>query len=365
MATRRWILFLLPAAMIAAFAGCEGVNTFGVQNPPPPPPSTLTIAVQGAGSVAVGSTMSLTAVVSNDSSNAGVDWSLTCANPDSCGSLSSTHTASCPTPPIANCISIYTPPTNFTGNSLTVDIVAYATESHATNQLARINVTAFGSNLKASNYVLQAQGVEGNGPNYQFAGVITLDGNGGVVGGEQTVNFFDTNAGSLVSHTDAVAGGSYFLGPDGRGTMTINVNNDNDIGGNGIETFTFVFLNSAQALIAQGDLSGAATGVTASGTMDLQTSTAMPSGGYAFVVSGQDVATLNPTAFGGIFNIETDALSFCTTPASTKYCVIDQILSPIASPGTVSLNKYRWQPQQHYVDRLYRGPNSHKTDRER
>ena len=38
--------------------------------------------------------------------------------------------------------------------------------------------------------------------------------------------------------------------------------------------------------------------------MDLQTSIVTPTGGYAFVVNGTDVATFAPTAFGGVFNID-------------------------------------------------------------
>src|SRR5208337_1081009 len=154
-----------------------------------------------------------------------------------------------------------------------------------------------GNNLQAGNYVLQAQGVDANTgePNYQFAAVIQVanggagSGNGVITAGEQTVNFFDSALATpaLVSKTDTISGGSYFLGPDGRGTITTTTA-DSDIGGNGIETFTFVYLNSSQALITQGDFLDSAgtsciscTTATATGTMDLQASPIAPlSGGY-------------------------------------------------------------------------------------
>jgi hypothetical protein len=108
--------------------------------------------------------------------------------------------------------------------------------------------------------------------------VIALDGNGGITSGEQTVNFLDTNlnGGSYVSKLDTITGGNYFLGPDGRGTITI-FTNDTDIGGNGVESFAFVYLSSAHALITLVDLAlpgtppanVPATGASASGTMDL------------------------------------------------------------------------------------------------
>jgi hypothetical protein len=299
-ATQRWILSLLPAAMLAVLAACGGGSTFNVQNPPPPPPPNITIAFQPvpSGAVTVGSTTNLTAVVSNDTTNAGVDWSLTCqGGVGTCGAISPLHTASgSPT--------TYTPPSSLAGNSLTgINIGAFATEDHTKNVVAPFTVTAFGSSLQGS-YVLQAQGVN-DGLNYQFAGVVVLDGNGGISSCEQTVNFFDQNTSALMTKSDTIVAnaGSYFLGNDGRGTITINTG-DNDIGGNGIETFAFVYLSNSQSLISQLDLGSAQTGSSAVGTMDLQTGTTPPLGGYAFVMSGLDIPKVIPLAFGGVFNID-------------------------------------------------------------
>ncbi len=100
-------------------------------------------------------------------------------------------------------------------------------------------------------------------------GVIVLDGKGGISSGEQTVNFVDPFTGTLVTTSDTNLTGNYFLGSDGRGTITINPNNDTDIG---TEAFSFVFLSSSQALIAA--LPTNTLTISATGTMDLQTSTA-------------------------------------------------------------------------------------------
>jgi len=305
-ATNRWSLFLLAAA-IALLGGCGGSNA-NVQNPPPPPQSDVSIAFQPqpGGSLAVGFTENLTAVVSNDSSNDGVDWSLTCqADPDNkhglCGSLSALHTASgSPT--------TYAAPSTLSTSSMGVEIVAYATVAPTENAVAPITITSFDSLLNGS-YVLQLQGTDANGgPNYQFAGVVVFDGNGGITSGEQTVNFADST-GALLSKSDPIlaAPNSYFVGNDGRGTITITTADDT-IGGNGIETFAFVILSSFQALISQMDISSktvtVATGASASGTMNLQTSTAAPSGGYAFAVSGLNVVKTLPLAVGGILNVD-------------------------------------------------------------
>jgi len=326
-ATRRWILVLPLVTLISVLTGCAG-STANVQNPPVPPSSTVSIAFQPAppASVTVGATTPLAAVVNNDSGNTGVDWSLTCSipgtAPNKCGMLSALHTASTES-------TIYTAPSIFSGNSVAVNIQAFATADHTQNVGAPITVTGFGSALKGT-YVLQAQGIDVNtfGP-YQFAGVVVLDGNGGITSGEQTVNFFDANVGFLLSKSDPVVGGSYFLGPDGRGTIAVSTN-DPGIGQNGTETFSCAVLSSSQALITQTDLSD-----TASGTMDLQTNTAAPSGGYAFVVSGTDIATASPTAMGGIFNIDSNRT------ISGKGSVADQnlagfVTSKQALSGTVS-----------------------------
>jgi len=81
---------------------------------------------------------------------------------------------------------------------------------------------------------------------------------------------------AVVSKAGTVIGGSCFLGPDGRGTISISTNNQ-DLGTNGVESFSFVFLPSSQALITA--LPTSTLPVSATGTVDLQTSTAAPAVG--------------------------------------------------------------------------------------
>ncbi len=337
MATKRWILFLPLAAMIAVLAGCSS-GTADVQNPPPPPQSQLKIAFQPepAPSLAVSFSENLTAAVSSDPNNYGVDWSLTCQDPPNCGILNPPHTAS-------GTATTYTAPSSLSTGSMVVEIVAFATADHTKNVVAPITITTFDSSLQGT-YVLQAQGIDANGGlNYQFAGAIVLDGNGGISSGEQTINFFDTrpSINALVSKSDGIQkqGSSYFIGSDGRGILTINTG-DNDIGGNGVETFAFVLLSNSQALISQMDLGSAATGTSATGTMDLQTSTAAPLGGYAFAVSGLEVAKLLPLAFGGVFNIDSPST------ISGNGSVSDEILLRKVNATAVGLSGTLTTPDQ-------------------
>lgn len=318
MAINRWILILLMAPVLV-IAGCGGGNTANVQNPPPPPQSNVAIAFQPQPMPALNVSFSenLIATVSNDPNNYGVDWTVTCGTPSNCGTLTVgadtvSHTAS--GSPIT-----YTAPPTLSTNSMIIQIVAYATADHTKNVVAPITISTFDTGFAAGTYVLQAQGIDSSFLPYQFAAAIVLDGNGNITNGEQTANYSST--GSLA---DTNLTGSYFIGNDGRGTITISTK-DTSIGGNGFETFAFVYLSGSRALISQMDLPitnivSAGTGVSAVGTMDLQTSTIAPAGGYAFVLSGTDLPKATPLAFGGVFNIDSP------NSISGTGSVVDEIL---------------------------------------
>jgi hypothetical protein len=334
-ATQRWVLSLLLGVMIALLAGCSSGSTANVQNPPPPKQSQVAIAYQPEPSPSLNVSFSenLTAVVTNDPNNYGVDWTLTCQNPPNCGTLSALHTDS-GTP------TTYTAPSTISGNTMGVEVVALATADHTKNVVAPLTVSTFNTRLPAGTYVIQVQGVDSSLNPYQLAGAIVLDGTGNIKNGEQTANYF-----SSLSLFDTNLTGTYFLGSDGRGTITINTN-DNNIGGNGVETFAFVFLNNDQAqnpraLISQMDLGAATTGASAAGTLDLQTSpVAAPSGSYVFVMNGAAVqpklgkSSPYPIAFGGIFNISSNSVSGLSDEIYGKE--LTETGAPIASTAPIA-----------------------------
>src|SRR5260370_12814053 len=113
--------------MIAVLAGCSG-GTFNVQNPPPPPPSKLSIAYQPApvGSILINATTDLTAVVSNDPSNAGAGWSVTGSNTGNFGSPSSQPTPRRPAP-------TFTPPLTPSRKHPAANHLALANAEHTTH----------------------------------------------------------------------------------------------------------------------------------------------------------------------------------------------------------------------------------------
>lgn len=301
----KWILLLASVAVIATLTGC-GDSTTNVQNQPSPPASSVSIAFQPApaGSLSQISTTKIAAVVSNDPSSAGVDWALLCQDSGNCGTLGPLHTAS-------GASATYTPPLTPSSNVQPITVEAFATADHSKNVVATINVTGFAGMLKGT-YVFETKGEGGNGNSgaglvYQLAGVIVLDGDGNVTSGEQTRNgpvlTASNPSGLLVSNSDTITGGSYSVGPDGRGTLTLNTA-DQNIGQQGIENFSLVALSSSQVLISTLDSpSLTPSAEISSGTLQLQTNTSAPAGGYAFVVDGDDIGT-NSEVIGGILNID-------------------------------------------------------------
>jgi hypothetical protein len=319
--TRRFIGSLVLLGAMAALGGCGGGSTYNVQNPPPPPGSNLSIAFQSTpvNSLPINTTTDLTAVVTNDASNDGVDWSVTCENTNDCGSLNTYHSAS-------GSAVTYTPARTLSGNSEAVNIVAFASVDHTKNALAAITITAFGSILNGT-YIFEAKGSDANLQPFQLAGALVLDGNGGITSGQQTLNYV---SGSLT--TPITSGSSYFVGPDGRGTITIQTT---DQSGQPItENFSLVVLSSSQILIAESQLDAPQTSV---GTMDLQTNVAPPTGSFAFVASGTDAAG-TPAAFGGVLNIDSPgAISGKGSLADEDYNgTFTTCPSPRGISGTVS-----------------------------
>lgn len=146
-------------------------------------------------------------------------------------------------------------------------------------------------NLKGT-YTFLALGSEAPSSNqYEVGGVLVADGNGKVTAGEQTYS------NTVGAHVDNVTG-TYSIGSNGLGTITLQTG-DSSIGVNGVETLSVVILSPSSGLISQFD-----TSATSSGIVELQTSTAMPTGGYAFSVLGATVPGNGVLAFGGVFNID-------------------------------------------------------------
>jgi hypothetical protein len=301
------LLVLLGAVCFLAACGGSGSSassqsTQGVSIALTPPPS--------ATSVAVGNTTGIqfNPVVSNDPSNSGVDWAVTCSQSTvsaaACGtlSISTFHSAS------GTSVN-YIPPAFLYTGSLIVNVTVFATADHTKNVTTPITVTSYAAALNGT-YVLQVRGSDSNPYPLESTGVFLLDGNGNITSGQQTL---DTVGGFSATYTvqGSTTPSTYFVGPDGRGLITLNLQ-PTGMAAPIQETYTLMVVSSAEALVAEVEPS---LSISASGTLELQSpsaATTMPTGAYAFVTNGSDSGSANgpgagapvPTALGGVFNID-------------------------------------------------------------
>jgi hypothetical protein len=236
------------------------------------PPASLAATTSGA----------FTATVANDSASAGVTWSVTCGSAQ-CGSFNPattpSGTATAYTAPAA-------PPT-----PATVTVTATSVADTTKSASASVTITAAPPVLADGNYVYHLAGEDGTSP-YFVAGAFTVQ-NGVMTAGEQDM----TDANTIVQDNLTASGSSLSL-VNGNIQIVLNTG-DTAIGVNGIETFRGTVVSSARVLISEFD-----TFATATGSIDQQTSTAAPAGGYAFNLGGLDgAAQPSNLAVGGILNI--------------------------------------------------------------
>jgi hypothetical protein len=244
-------------------------------------PAGITVAFSATPptSLIINTTASLTAVVTNDSANAGVKWTVTCGN-SSCGSFSSTSTAS-------GTATTYTAP-SAPPSPATVTVTATSVTDSTKTATATITITNL---LADGTYVYHLAGDDATGP-YFVVGAVTVQ-NGAITGGRQDfsdVTNFYTN--------DLVATGSSLTAAGSNLQIVINTGNT-AIGVSGVETLRGVRVSGSRVLISEFD-----TFASATGSLDLQTSAAAPAGGYAFSVRGTDGTQQGyALAVGGVLNI--------------------------------------------------------------
>ena len=274
--------FLAATALVMLIAGCGGSG-----GSTPPPPQTISVAFSPAApnSVSAGSMSSLTAAVSNDSANAGVKWSVTCGS-SQCGSYSATTTAN-------GAATQYSAPSTVPSPT-SVTVTATSVTDSTKSVSATITITTPpppAHVLNDGNYVYHVSGEDGSGP-YFLAGAFTVQ-NSVITGGEQ--DMIDDNGDS---QDNLVASGSSMSIQNGNIQIVLNTG-DASVGVNGVETFRGTVVSSARVLLSEYD-----TFATDTGSIDQQTSTAAPAGGYAFNLGGLDgLNPQNTLVVGGILNI--------------------------------------------------------------
>jgi hypothetical protein len=280
---RKPIAFALLVLGILALTGCGSSSP---ANNPPSAPINSGIAVEltnAPATIGVNQAVNLRATVSNDTANGGTDW--TCAPTGSCGTFNPTHTANGGT-------------TSYTSPSVagSVAIEAVASDDSSATATANISVTSASSNnVLIGPYVFFVEGTDSTGI-YVAAGTIVTDGNGNITSGEQDY----ADQGASKSLFDPVSG-IYSIGSDGRGSITLIVN-DRSLPNGGLETFSIAATSSTHALMIEFDGSA-----TSSGTLDSQSADATNptsiAGSFSFALNGYDLDSAVPAAFGGVANL--------------------------------------------------------------
>lgn len=276
-------------SLLVAFCAMGNAACGGGSNSTP----TLTVKITTApASMSVGTTANVVATVSHDSAAGGVTWNCTPAAACGATSFSPDATAS-------GAMSVFTAPAAIPSGG-TVTITAASVTSPGVTS-GPVNITITGGTTKSQNFSFYVSGValndEGHDP-YDIAGVVAIatDGSGTVTSGVQDYSDGDRIA-SPEPQGDAITSGSLVMTANGLGTLTL-VTNNSKLGVAGMEMLAVAFANSSHALITQFDGSA-----TSSGSLDLQTSTALPSGAFSFVVAGSgnnDEALV----YGGVFTVD-------------------------------------------------------------
>jgi hypothetical protein len=252
-----------------------------------PPAISVTFNPQPPTSLSVSATTSVTAVVTNDSKNAGVNWTVTCGT-SSCGSFTPATTAS-------GAATTYTAPATVPSPG-TVNIIATSITDTTKSASATITIGAAPALVADGTYVFHLSGQDApTGANlvagpYFVVGAFTVQG-GVITAGEQ--DFTDSNNIS----TDKLVPANCSITKAGGNIQIVLATANTGIGINGVETLRGTTVSSSRILISEFDTLAAATG-----SIDLQTTVATPSGGYAFAISGLDLQNVLPLAIGGILN---------------------------------------------------------------
>jgi hypothetical protein len=255
----------------------------------PPPPISVSFVTQPPSSMVISTTSSLAATVDNDAKNGGVNWTATCGSAQ-CGSFNPTATGS-------GSSTVYTAP-SAVPTPAAVTVTATSVTDSTKSVSATITIAATAPPVIADGtYVYHLSGQDNN-LNYYVVGAFTIK-NGVISGGEQ--DFTDANN---FGNDQLVPAGSSITATTGN-IQLVFATADSDIGVNGVLTLRGTSVSGTRMLLSEYDSFGAATG-----SLDLQTNTAAPTGGYAFAVNGVDsTIAQNQLVIGGVLNFSGTSLN--------------------------------------------------------
>jgi len=237
-----------------------------------PPTVTITQTVP-LNSIIINHSAPLAATVSNDPSNAGVDWSVTCgASPENCGSFSPAHTPS-------GAATTYTAPAALpTGGTVTITAASTAPPSQTATYTLAVTTGVPPDSLLSGQFVMLLSSDKSTSGPFALGGYLTGDGVGNISTGT-----LDLVAPNLNGGLQSVLPSTYSIGSDGRGQIQLKTSSSFGVSGSGAFTLTVVFVTPKHALLTETDSSG-----TATGTLDLANPSSFAGfgGSYSLQVSG-------------------------------------------------------------------------------
>ncbi len=273
----------IPSGAVVTVTATSVVNTSLTRSANvtivPPIPISVSFLATVPASLQVNSSISLSANIQNDTSaNPQVEWTVSCGSAN-CGSFSAAETGS------ENPTSYTAPPAIPSGN--TVAITATSVTDPSKSVSGSVVITAAAPTLANGTYVFQIAGSGGGLGNF-VTGVLVAQ-NGKITGGEQD-SVSDDGDGPYSSFAQ-ITGGSYATTPDGNLAITIQAQEG------AVET-----LNGTLATGQKGFIDGI-DGTLGKGTLDLQTATSAPVGGYAISLDAGDPYS-DTLWIAGIVNVD-------------------------------------------------------------
>jgi hypothetical protein len=270
-------------------------------------------------SIPAGSATNLSAYVTdgtntNAAGQMGVDWSVSCVG-SACGSFIPQHTANDTQATTTNQVttSFAAPSTVPPGGTVTITATATAAPSSQVSTTLTITPVTLNNTLLNGQYAFFLSGVNTFGLS-ALAGGLIADGNGNITAAEE----------SLPGKSTMLTGiaGSYYIGSDGRGLMTLNgLPNSSPYGWlNGQQIFSLAVVDSTHVFLEEFDgacsyniITIAAQGApspfgnTLFGELDLQQTsdfTTPPFGPYAFALTHAGSQPPSAGYYGGVLNAD-------------------------------------------------------------
>jgi hypothetical protein len=286
----------------------------------------------------VGAATNLTAVVTFDPLNAGVDWTATCQS-SSCGSFNPTHTAS-------GQLTTYTAPQTVpTGGLVTITGASTTTPTTVTTTQITVTPADLQSSLLNGRYAFLLQGVR-EGGTWAIAGELSADGIGDI--DVATESFLGGNSLYTLS-------GSYFIQSNGTGTITLN-GSPTGLGywNGGQQVFQVAVVSPGVMSMEEFDgyynsTLHIAYGGTLTGSLFQQSTSAfqpLSPDPYSFLLSGFGPNN-GPSFYGGVLNPLSGDFTMDQSIDGTIGSISGSIgvvnVSPDGSNGTLLMSPYSFQ----------------------